>query len=426
MTALPTILVAGDGSLGTWSGSYTAIDEQVASANDADFVSSGAAVAGQAFYQLQDMPSDFDTMTTLTAVFRYSQSGRSNDTMGLFAQVFAADETTPLTNEVTISSAVTNTAWSNTSTLTFTGVVAGDKATWDGARIRLRNTFSQSQSKDASFIVRVSALQLGGTYVSSVPPVPVTASDTLGLTMTGSTDLQGIAPLLSENFESASLSISVVSGSWVRTTAQAQSGSYSFTNPDITDSQTADEVITIPSGATQVSLSYIVSSEGSWDYFRVLADGVQLFQDSGNSVTTWRQIALDVTGKSQLTLRYMKDGSQTVGADAAYVDDLVFSGPAPIGPPPDPVAGSDASTLTIAESSSLGKAGYQQLFPDAILVQTNIAGAVTAIDEDPDSPDANWLTGSGAIELRVSFPSPTNDLQASFPQEFRVRVRPGT
>ena len=30
--------------------------------------------------------------------------------------------------------------------------------------------------------------------------------------------------------------------------------------------------------------------------------------------------------------------------------------------------------------------------PDALLVQTNLSGAVAAIQDDPDSPDANWLT----------------------------------
>lgn len=70
----------------------------------------------------------------------------------------------------------------------------------------------------------------------------------------------------------------------------------------------------------------------------------------------------------------------------------------------------------------------QQLFPDAILVQTNLTGAVTDIDEDPDSPDANWLIGGGGVELRVSFPSPAGPLLSGegFTQEFRIRARPGT
>lgn len=34
----------------------------------------------------------------------------------------------------------------------------------------------------------------------------------------------------------------------------------------------------------------------------------------------------------------------------------------------------------------------ERLAPDAILTQTNLTGALSAIQDDPDSPDANWLT----------------------------------
>jgi len=94
--------------------------------------------------------------------------------------------------------------------------------------------------------------------------------------------------------------------------------------------------------------------------------------------------------------------------------------------PPIPIAASDAPTIGAGGVAVIAKALAQQLFPDAILTQTNISGAVTDIDDDPDSPDANWMTGSGAVTLRVSFPAPTSDLVAGFTQEFRIRVRPGT
>lgn len=69
---------------------------------------------------------------------------------------------------------------------------------------------------------------------------------------------------------------------------------------------------------------------------------------------------------------------------------------------------------------------YQTLSPDAIATQTNITGAVTDIDEDPDSPDAAWMDGTGAIVLRVTFPTPAANLLTTYTQEFRVRIRPGT
>ncbi len=65
--------------------------------------------------------------------------------------------------------------------------------------------------------------------------------------------------------------------------------------------------------------------------------------------------------------------------------------------------------------------------PDAILAQTNLSGVVGDIQDDPDSPDANWLTAPGNnvnTDVRVSFPTPTGspDVGADL-QEFRAEVR---
>lgn len=72
----------------------------------------------------------------------------------------------------------------------------------------------------------------------------------------------------------------------------------------------------------------------------------------------------------------------------------------------------------------------ERLAPDVLLVQTNLTGAVTDIDEDPDSPDGLWLNeiddGSDTI-CRVSFPTPsgTPTVGADL-QEFRLWVRRST
>lgn len=71
----------------------------------------------------------------------------------------------------------------------------------------------------------------------------------------------------------------------------------------------------------------------------------------------------------------------------------------------------------------------ERLAPDAILAQSGFtAGTVTDIDEDPDTPDANWLNVAGAsnvsTSVRVSFPSPSDSLSnGAGLQEFRVQVR---
>lgn len=92
--------------------------------------------------------------------------------------------------------------------------------------------------------------------------------------------------------------------------------------------------------------------------------------------------------------------------------------------PPLAKPASDTPSLSIADVAVLIKAAAQQLFPDAILTNTGYTGAVTDIDEDPDSADANWMVGTGATVLRVSFPLPDTNLVAGFLQEFRVRARP--
>lgn len=61
--------------------------------------------------------------------------------------------------------------------------------------------------------------------------------------------------------------------------------------------------------------------------------------------------------------------------------------------PPSSVSASDTLAITGANASAIAVADPQQLFPDAILTQTNIGGTVADIDEDPDSADANWMLG---------------------------------
>lgn len=85
----------------------------------------------------------------------------------------------------------------------------------------------------------------------------------------------------------------------------------------------------------------------------------------------------------------------------------------------------DTLTLTAGDMSTLSQAVAERLSPDASLTQTNLTGALSVIQDDPDTPDANWMTSAGAVVLRVSFPSPAANLVAGFAQEFRVRLRPG-
>jgi hypothetical protein len=68
----------------------------------------------------------------------------------------------------------------------------------------------------------------------------------------------------------------------------------------------------------------------------------------------------------------------------------------------------------------------ERLAPDVIL-STDLSGAVGAIQDDPDSPDGNWLTttdNNSDHYARVSFASPTGNPQVGADmQEFRALVR---
>jgi len=68
--------------------------------------------------------------------------------------------------------------------------------------------------------------------------------------------------------------------------------------------------------------------------------------------------------------------------------------------------------------------------PDVLIVQTNLTGAVGDIDEDPNSPDGNWLVlvnaGTDTV-TRVSFTTPVgNPSEGADLQQFQIWVRRGS
>jgi len=69
----------------------------------------------------------------------------------------------------------------------------------------------------------------------------------------------------------------------------------------------------------------------------------------------------------------------------------------------------------------------ESLSPDGLLVQTNLSGLLSDIQDDPDSPDGNWLTrhlNHKDTVCRVSFPTPSgNPTVGADLQEFKIWVR---
>lgn len=137
--------------------------------------------------------------------------------------------------------------------------------------------------------------------------------------------------IATEDFEDASLSITVNNGGdlpWLRTNTQAHAGTWSFRSGAISNNQTSDAIVTVPTGAKTLSFWYRTSSEAAGsgflgDRLTVLVGSTQVLLAQG--LTNWTQFTVSVDGASTVTFRYAKDNSATTGEDAVYIDDVVFS-----------------------------------------------------------------------------------------------------
>jgi hypothetical protein len=180
-------------------------DDPDAHDGDATYTSSGTG-AGSVFLLLTDTPTDFASMKTLTGKVAVRVDGAvSNDTMSLTAQVFAADETTTLSDAVTVADQTVGATYVVRS-LTFTPT-ASDKATWDGARLKLSWAYTKAGPADG-FTMPVTAVELEGTYTATATVVSGAAALTApaSLVAAGLADYQGAAPLTA----AASLSAAAV------------------------------------------------------------------------------------------------------------------------------------------------------------------------------------------------------------------------
>ncbi|MFF0136771.1 hypothetical protein ACFYRN_10020 [Streptomyces sp. NPDC005227] len=206
-----------------------------------------------------------------------------------------------------------------------------------------------------------------------------------------------------EDFEDTALDVTITGGGtlpWLRTSAQAHTGSWSLRSGAITHNQTSDAIVAVPAGAKELRFWYWTSSEASGSGFEgdrllVLVDGTQVLRAQGT--TGWTQAIVDVTGKSAITFRYIKDNSTSVGSDFVAIDNLEFG----------------------RESPVRGDTDGSQLAAGATSTATSLSVAVTAgplwptTAADPAEFPINVLIGGE--EMRVTGASGT-----SSPQTFTV------
>ncbi|MFD0772660.1 hypothetical protein ACFQZ2_01845, partial [Streptomonospora algeriensis] len=151
---------------------------------------------------------------------------------------------------------------------------------------------------------------------------------TLTCTPASAWDVWQVKPAdeVTESFEDTDLDITITDAgdaAWTRTDTVAFDGTWSLRSGAITDDQTTDAVVTVPSGAVELQFWYRVSCEPTFDGLVVQLDGVDEMGASGE--VGWTRHTVDVTGVSEVTFRYVKDGSVSEGEDAAWIDQVVFT-----------------------------------------------------------------------------------------------------
>ena len=132
---------------------------------------------------------------------------------------------------------------------------------------------------------------------------------------------------------------------WVVTNDSAYHGVYNLKSATILDSQSAAIQVAGTYAAGNVSFAYHVSSEFEFDWFEFYIDGA--LRLSASDEIPWTPVSFPVTaGAHTFKWVYVKDVSESFGADAAQIDSVVL-------PPglPDTLlnvtrAGSGAGTVT--------------------------------------------------------------------------------
>lgn len=142
--ATTTVFPNADGTTTNWttqSGGttnlYATIDEGTDTPTDADYVIGASTAAVQTIYfQLGDMPVDFDIATAVTIYLRLNRAaGKVGKTFDK-VRLVQSDESTAITAESAITTTTTIT------TVNYSPSITGgtSKTIWDGARLKLNTT----------------------------------------------------------------------------------------------------------------------------------------------------------------------------------------------------------------------------------------------------------------------------------------------
>jgi len=193
---------------------FGVINNGVSAANDNEFISNlvdAGSSTESILLGLEDMPSDFYSLDSVTLKIRDKCDDSSPVSCGTRLQIFKSDGTTPLTNQLTKTNKLGDISTSFADkTYTFTITGATDDTTWDGALLKIDHF--DDDGEDTTYFVSEVEWVLNyskSSYVSGTGFVPK-AGITIGAMKTGS------------NF--ASVNNRVTIGAWDQANGQISSG----------------------------------------------------------------------------------------------------------------------------------------------------------------------------------------------------------
>lgn len=125
-----------------------------------------------------------------------------------------------------------------------------------------------------------------------------------------------------ENFESI---LSAPWTNWVKDSFIAYAGINSIKTENIADGESTSIQLltTIPALGKTLSFYWQVNSEEDEDYFSVYLDGERIEKISGN--VKWEAVSIPITsGTHLIEWKYAKNGSESVGYDCAWLDNITI------------------------------------------------------------------------------------------------------
>lgn len=370
------------------------VDDDPDSPTTTDYIRNGNDTTGDktAFLLMSATDADFATMTTLQVDAHIALSAFSDDTCTLFARMYQSDETTALTDEMQVATQ----AQSGLRSVAFTNVSAGDKTTWDGARLRLRWAYSRSMGADGGQL-RVTAVELDGTYSAALPNVDKSDSDSATVTDAASLSAAVAGLDAAVVSDAASLSATIASADSATATDNdgvvletfAVDGSDSATVTDVfdslavavtgTDNPTVSEAGTIAASAV-ASDSATVSDAGSVASAFTPSDSAAVTDNNGT-------LSADVAGADSVTLTE----SAAVTVEAAVSDSATVSD-----------SGSLTSALVSADSATITEM-FDALVATITGLDTGTLGETGTAGEEvaKAASDSATLSESGSIEESI-------------------------